>query len=200
MTTITIQNPGEVHLHFADAAPKGLPMGGILTGALAAALQTRQPSTPPDQGEVWPGQGGHYIGTMPAIGSAPGYHLVASPQRGENLAYGGRDHDTPGATSQHDGKVNTAALLADSVPHPAAQFAAAVRTDGHTDFYLPSRAELLLCWLCAPQLFEKSSYYWSSSQSSRHDAWIQGFEYGSSYWGGKVSEVRAVAVRQIPLL
>ena len=56
-----------------------------------------------------------------------------------------------------------------------------------------------MCYLAAPQLFKKEGYYWSSSQYSRYDAWCQDFEYGSSYFSGKVTELRARPVRKIPL-
>jgi len=154
----------------------------------------------PAQGEVWQGQGGYYIGTMPPIKGTPGYHLVRAQEEAKDLEYGGSGHDTPGAASQHDGASNTAALLADSKPHPAAQWAASVRAEDHADFYLPSRAELFLAWLCAPHLFKKSGYYWSSTQYSRRSACVQDFEYGGSGWLIKDGEFRAVAVRRIPLL
>lgn len=197
--SIAIHNPSHVHLHFGSLPPEELSLTDLPREYNPIRTTKATTSTPPAQGEAWMGMGGYYLGTMPAIQGQPGYHLVISPERANDITYGPRDHDVTGAASQHDGKANTNALLADNKVHPAAQWAAAVRTNGHADFYLPSRAELFLCWLCAPQFFEKSGYYWSSSQVSAHLAWIQGFEYGHSGWGIKGNELRAVAVRQIPL-
>ena len=107
--------------------------------------------------------------------------------------------NTSSAHSQVDGRANTAALLADGQKHPAALAASKHNADGHTDFYLPSRFELLLCWLSAPQAFAKEGYYWSSSQYSRGSAWCQVFEYGSSTISDKDYELRARPVRTIQL-
>ena len=97
-----------------------------------------------------------------------------------------------------DGKANTAALVAHG-GHPVAEWAASYEANGLTDFYLPSRLELLMCYLAAPQLFKKEGYYWSSSQFSRGSAWCQGFEDGGSNGTGKDNELRARPVRTIQL-
>jgi hypothetical protein len=69
----------------------------------------------------------------------------------------------------------------------------------HDDWHLPSQAELFLASLYAPQVFEKEGWYWSSTQGSRGSAFVQDFEHGGSYWGGKGNEYRVRAVRWIPL-
>ena len=98
-----------------------------------------------------------------------------------------------------DGLANTRALLADSNEHPAAKLASEFTADGHNDFYLPSRFELLMCYLAAPQLFQQSGWYWSSTQYSRNRAWCQVFEDGTSFNYGKGNELRARPVRTIQL-
>lgn len=155
--------------------------------------------TPPAPGQPWPGQGGIYICTLPAQFGLPARHLVVGTNESEDLAWGGYDSDATDATSQTDGHTNTAALLADSNDHPAAKWAAAYTEDGHADYYLPSRIELLMCYLHAPQVFKTSGWYWSSSQSSRYGAWCQDFEYGHSSANGKDGEFRARPVRSIQL-
>ncbi|MBH2009772.1 MAG: hypothetical protein I8H71_08760, partial [Xanthomonadaceae bacterium] len=133
-----------------------------------------------------------------ALLGVPARHLVAGDSETDDVAFG-PSLDVPGATSQLDGPANTAALLASGQDHPAAKCAAAYTADGHTDFYLPSRLDLVMAHICAPQLFQKSGYYWSSTQLSRHGAFVQGFEYGNSYWGGKDDEHRVRAFRWVHL-
>lgn len=171
------------------------------TSQAAAALEVQGTAnaTPPKPGQHWPDQGGIYICTLPAQFGLPARHLVVGTNEAENLKWGGYSTDTPAAASQTDGRANTAALLADSEAHPAAAWAAQYAEDGHTDYHLPSRYELFMCWLCAPQLLNNGDWYWSSSQSSSHGAWAQDFEYGYSSGGAKDNEFRARPVRWIHL-
>lgn len=192
---ITINNP-IIHCHgLATTA------GSLLASLVSAPVTDEKPAatTPPQAGQPWPGQGGIYIGTFPAQFGQPAYHLIAATEDCGRHAWGGHGHETSGANSQVDGRANTAALLADAQKHPAALAASKHNADGHTDFYLPSRFESLLCWLSAPQVFGKEGYYWSSSQVSRYDAWFQDFEYGFSTYGDKGGELRVRPVRRIHL-
>lgn len=177
--------------------------GGCAPHTAAATTAPAPHSTttlmPPAPGQPWPGQGGIYICTLPAQFGLPARHLVVGTNEADELAWGGYDADATGATSQTDGRANTAALLADSKDHPAAKWAAAYTEDGHTDYYLPSRIELLTCYLHAPQVFKTSSWYWSSSQCSRSYAWCQAFAYGGSGADLKGNEFRARAVRRVQL-
>jgi hypothetical protein len=161
-------------------------------------LSTALNDGPPAPGELWPGQGGHYVCTLPAQFGLPARHLILATVETEDLTWGGYGEDFAG-TNETDGRANTAALLADSTTHPAAQWAAKHTHDGHTDFYLPSRIELLMCYLYTPQAFKTSGWYWSSSQCSRYYAWCQDFEYGYSSALSKDSEFRARPVRSIQL-
>ena len=191
--------------------PAGLPIPGIVselkaqadatTSAFASthSLQAEDlPGVPVNHGGIWPGMGGHFIATLPALHGLPPRHLILATEEKDELAWGRRGEEVPGATSHHDGRANTQALL-EHGDHPAAAWAAAYQADGHNDFYLPSRFELLMCYLAAPQLFQQSGWYWSSSQYSRDSAWCQGFEYGGSHYGGKDAELRARPVRTIQL-
>lgn len=153
--------------------------------------------TPPAYGERWAGQGGLYVGSWPAMLGLPARHLIAGESEIEDTTYGGRGHDEPGAASRVDGPANTAALLASGHEHPAAQWAAAYTSDGHTDFHLPAQSDLFLAWLCAPHIFNKEGWYLSSSQTSADYAFVQYFAYGHSYWDGKGHKFRARAFRWI---
>ena len=155
--------------------------------------------TPPAPGQPWPGHGGIYICTLPAQFGLPARHLVVGTNEAEDLTWGPYGEEAPGATSQTDGRANTAALTTRGTGHPAAVWASQYTEDGHTDYYLPSRIELLMCYLHAPQVFKTSGWYWSSSQSSRTIAWGQVFEYGDSLASLKDDEFRARPVRSIQL-
>ena len=154
--------------------------------------------TPPAAGEIWPGQGGRFICTVAASEGLPARHLVFGTGEAEALAFGPY-LDVPGARSMLDGRANTAALLASGSEHPAAAWAAAYTADGHTDFHLPSRVDLVLAHAHAKEHFSEDDWYWSSTQYSRGFAFVQGFEYGSSVWGGKDDEHRVRAVRWVLL-
>lgn len=153
---------------------------------------------PPAHGEYWPGQGGRYICTLPALLGVPARHLVVGDKEAEDVEFGPAI-DVPGATSHLDGPANTAALLATGQHHPAALWAVAYTADGHADFFLPSRLDLVMAHICAPQLFQKSDWYWSSTQYSRIGAFVQCFENGLSYWSSKVNERRVRAFRWVHL-
>lgn len=152
--------------------------------------------TPPAHGEYWPGQGGRYICSMAASLGLPARHLIIGDSEAEGMEFGSY-LDVQGARSHLDGPKNTAALLATEKPHPAAAWAAAQTADGHTDFHLPSRVDMLMAYIHAPQLFKKDGWHWTSTQYSRCYAFAQGFEGGGSYWDLKDNERRARAFRWI---
>lgn len=202
-TTIVLPNGGA-------ALPDSLLSSLVTHGATALARQADAPAapavvrptdalTPPAAGELWPGQGGYYVCTLPAAFGLPARHLIVAADEQDGLAWGGYDSDCHGAASQTDGRANTAALVADDEDHPAAQYAHQYTADGHNDFHLPSRHDLYMAYLHAPQLFQRTGWYWSSSQCSRLSAWCQDFECGSSGADGKGDEFRARPVRWIHL-
>ncbi|WP_114968516.1 DUF1566 domain-containing protein [Rhodoferax ferrireducens] len=169
------------------------------TGATPAPLvKPTDTPTPPAMGEYWPGQGGRYLCTLPALLGMPARHLIAGDGEAEDLKFG-PSIDVPGATSQIDGAANTDALCACSESHPAAKWARAYRADGHTDFFLPAKLDLVMSHICAPQIFKTSSDYWTSTQGSRSSAFVQDFEDGYSGWYSKGSGHRVRAFRVIPL-
>jgi hypothetical protein len=167
----------------------------------AGVAQASGPATaqPPALGEIWAGQGGRYGGTMPARDGKPGYHLIVAETQAERVKFGPYDHDVTGAADHWDGLVNTAALTMEEKEHPAAGWVRAQSPDGHSDFYLPAHAELCQLWINVPQLFQKEGWYWSSTQYSPDDAWVQDFENGGSGVSSKGYEFRAVAVRRLAL-
>ena len=161
-----------------------------------AAKPAPQGNTPPPHGEYWPGQGGYYICTLPALLGLPARHLIAGKEQAK--ATFGSYEEVSDCSSPIDGPANTKALLAHG-SHPAAQWASAYTADGHQDFHLPAKLDLVMAHICAPHLFDKKGYYWTSTQNSRYYAFVQGFEYGYSDWSLKGHELRVRAFRRIPL-
>jgi hypothetical protein len=155
-------------------------------------------TTPPAMGEYWPGQGGRYICTLPALLGMPARHLIAADKEFENIVFGPRV-DVPGATSHIDGAANTKALLANSEDHKAAFLASDYTKDGHSDFFLPARLDMVMAHICAPHLFQKSSWYWTSTQISSSYAFVQDFEGGYSDWHYKDDDYRVRPCRVIQL-
>lgn len=154
--------------------------------------------TPPSPGQYWSGQGGHFICTLPALQNLPARHLIVGSDEAEDLKYGPREN-VPGATSHINGRANSTALICTHRDHQAAKWAGYYNADGHSDFFLPARLDMLMAYICTPQLFKKDSYYWTSTQNSPNDAFFQDFEYGYSIASGKGNEYRARAFRVIPL-
>lgn len=158
--------------------------------------------TPPAIGHHWPGQGGCYMGTMPAIGDLPARHLVFGAEAPKTLTWGPYGTKVEGANSRIDGAANTAAILAHKAAHggefPAAEWAAAYTADGHTDFHLPSQADLFFASLQPTALFALA-WHWSSTRNSSSYAFIPSFEDGYSGRGGKVTDYRVRPVRWIHL-
>lgn len=153
----------------------------------------------PAIGQPWPEQGGIYAGLMRGAAGKPDYHLVvpAGPKGFiAKVAWGGYEKDEAAAGSEYDGYANTRALVNSKHSHPAAEWAAELEIEGHTDFYLPSRRELALCYANVPELFEKA-WHWSSTQYSPYSAWIQLFDGGFQSLDHKSNEFRARAVRRV---
>lgn len=205
---LTIQHCDTIHVHLqpgrvsivSEAIVEGLKRdiagaGAEIPGSVQTFATLHQP---PALGELWPGQGGRFAGTMPARDGKPAYHLIVGPSTNA-IAFGPYDHDVPGAADHADGRANTAALVANGKDHPAARWAAAVTEGECGGYYLPAHNELMVMWVCAPQLFEKDRGYWSSTQSSPNIAWVQDFEDGNSGIDGKGTELRAAAVRRLEI-
>lgn len=156
--------------------------------------------TPPASGQIWPGQGGVYICTMPALFTAPARHIIGgledSPTK---LVYGPYGKDVPGASCHVDGRANTAALTAAGDEYEAAKWASEYEAEGHKDYHLASRLDMLMAYICAAKHFKKSDVYSTSTQHSRGNAFVQDFEDGDSYWNYKDCERRVRAFRWISL-
>lgn len=146
---------------------------GQATAPVAAIGDTLVP------GQFYAHEGGIYIGTMPARGTLDAYALFACRQQSEGLTFG-PDIKVAGADDHWDGVANTLALGNSGDDHPAVDYCRHLNVDGKADWYLPAHAELCLAWINCAQEFEKSGYYWSSTQNGRLNAWVQDFQGGYS--------------------
>ena len=172
---------------------------GLLTQALPSAANV-QPVTAqyvPALGEYWPGQGGFNGGPVAARGDVPAHYLIIAANDVGDHEWGCRGIEVKGL-SKTDGYTNTQLLIVndDDRKYPAADACAEHQADGHHDFYLPACAELYQCWLNAPELFAKDTWYWSSSQRSAYTAFLMHFGDGTQHNTAKSSELRVRPVRR----
>jgi hypothetical protein len=161
-------------------------------------------------GKPVPGQGGVLAAIMRGriVNGAeePPYALLVAPRdvgdlndtrwAKEGVSWGHLE-EVEGCTSRTDGKANTAAMLAAECP--AAIKVTGLEHEGHKDYYVPSLGELNAAAGNVPEQFDSNGVYWTSTQTSRYFAFVQGFEDGYSGWSFKVYERRVRAFRQIPL-
>ena len=146
----------------------------------------------PELGAVWPGQGGHNGGLVAAHGNVAAHYLIIAAKDVGSHEWGERGSESQ-ATSKRDGFSNTVTLMEGD--HPAAKAATSYTADGHDNFYLPAAAELYQCWLNAPDLFAKDTWYWSSTQRSADTAFFMTFGDGTQNFFGKYYELRVRPVR-----
>lgn len=164
----------------------------------------KQTPTLPTFGAMVPGQGGIFAAILrgpivDGVQQPPYALLVADATVGEieEVIWGEYGTDVPGTSSRTDGQANTDAMVLANCP--AALRVREISIDGHTDFYLPTLGELNSAAANVPEIFSTDGYYWSSTQGSRYDAFVQDFEGGNSYWDGKDSGRRVRAFRRISL-
>lgn len=151
----------------------------------------------PAIGELWPGQGGYNGGYFPARGDVKAHHLiVASLKEDLDLAYGGRDKRIAGADDKDDGLKNCQALIASGHEHPAAKFCLDYREDGHADYFLGARRQMLFLAATVPQLFRTDRYYWTSTRASSDHAVGQAFGDGCQVSNGMQVEHLVRPVRR----
>lgn len=125
----------------------------------------------PRIGHRWAYQGGIYAGVTRGVNGAPDCHLVVSEQEAPAVAWA-----------------------------DACKFAADLEEDGHRDFTLPTRAELALLFANVKELFA-GDWHWSGEQcaGAAEYAWFQSFANGIQFTNHKGNELRARAVRRVPL-
>lgn len=129
-------------------------------------------ATRPIIGEYLTMQGGIYVGDILGDDKVL-YGLSVGEEMDIGMAEFG--YEFKGDLSQWDGLSNTNLLRGKS---PAADIAANYERNGHCDFYLPARRELMVALANVPHLFNPKDYYWSSTTRGNDYAWAVDFEHG----------------------
>ncbi|QXR37258.1 DUF1566 domain-containing protein [Alcaligenes aquatilis] len=160
-----------VQFDLGGGAVLALPTSTVAEKLIGSLKQATTPVTGHHKiGEYLSGQGGIYIGDI--RGDDGVLYGLVTPNQDVGTAAWGPEGDLD--MSAWDGLSNTNAL---SVKYPAAKLARNYEADGHCDFYLPSRREMMVALANAPDLFEKSSWYWTSSLRGSYP-WAVYFENG----------------------
>jgi len=145
----------------------------------------------------FPSQGGY------AIGVFNGFMYIVSPKSTEvTRAWKTTNTATSGTASTTDGLANSNAM--NDANHPAAQYCRGLTTGGYTDWYLPAKDELNFLYQNKANLPSGEDFvsntYWSSTEASSLNAWIQFFASGTQFSGAKTSSSLYVrAVRRVPV-
>lgn len=123
-----------------------------MSGALQAVFQNQRSFGPPPPGAIGSSyEGGFYAGEISVAGNgvASHYLVVAPVSSGETTdLYKDTNESVSGADSVIDGPQNTADMVAagSSTNFPAAHFCNNASIGGFTDWYLPAKNELEVCY------------------------------------------------------
>lgn len=149
-----------------EALPRGPEVDADAEG------ETSVPGTPADQpphiGQYWPGQGGVYAGMVRGRDGEADYPLILC-------------EEAPDQEFSWQG---------------ALDHAKTITADGHSDFTVPNRWESALLYANLQDLIDTDHWYWTSTQSSEHTAFTQGFYYGYQDDDDKACERRCRFVRR----
>lgn len=118
------------------------------TGPASAASNSVTPALPAI-GAAY--EGGYFAGQISTAGnSIADYNIIIGPKASAQsaLAWKNVATATPGADSSINGPQNTADMVADgnSTVYPAAHFCNNLVTGGYSDWYMPARNELEICY------------------------------------------------------
>ena len=154
------------------------------------------PTTPPIPGQYWPAEKGWYAGICRSEDGLSGWHLIL-PKGAKfyfkDVTWGERGQDVAAAENNFDGLANTVAMA-----EAGSALAIKIRKLPG-DCYLPSRFESALIYAMLRDQIELGDWYWTSTQTSAGNAWVQNFGNGDQYYYGKGGTGRARAVRRLSL-
>jgi len=111
---------------------------------MQAKAASNWPSPPPTIGDAY--GGGFYAGQIGVSGVAT-HNLVVGPvssAQSTNKKWKVENTSTSGTSSVINGPANSAAM--NNADHPAAQFCEAVNVGGFSDWYMPAKNELEICY------------------------------------------------------
>ena len=115
---------------------------------------------------------------------------------------GARQWDKTGMRSTADGQTNIAkaSLSGDFTRLSASAYCAALRSNGHADWYLPAKDELGVLYAGRSAIGgfdeESGTAYWSSSEVTNLFAWSQDFSDGFQNGAAKSMGLHVRCVRQ----
>lgn len=177
----------------ASIALPALTVAERLIENIRAATAPQPAVNRPRIGEYLAGQGGIYAGEILGDDGTTYGLVIAEPQDVGKARWapdGERD------LSEWDGLTNTSRLRNEC---PAAKLASDYEADGHADFYLPSRREMMVALANVPHLFGKDSWYWTSTPHSEDYAWAVDFEGGGVFNDFRRFEFRVRPFRRLPI-
>jgi hypothetical protein len=141
-----VKNPPLPSGPYQDSTARGV-------WTLDQALQFKKQGLWPTAGNIAPptviGQaygGGFYAGQIGVSGVATHYLIVAPVASGQDssLQWKTTDTETSGTSSVIDGPTNSSNM--NNADHPAAQFCEGLTIGGFSDWYMPARNELEVCY------------------------------------------------------
>jgi len=153
-------------------------------GALSAASNSVTPVLPPVIGEAY--QGGYYAGQISTTGNGIATHnLVVGPKASAQTtaSWKSSNSSTAGTSSVIDGPANSTAM--NDASHPAAQFCKAVTSGGFSDWYMPAKNELEVCYF---NLKPRTTTNYTSSGKNANAVPAR----ASNYSGGTPAQTSAV--------
>jgi hypothetical protein len=120
-----------------------------MSGAHQAVFMNQRSFGPPPPGAIGSAyEGGFYAGQISTAGnSVADFYLVVAPvSSGENSSVQWKTSSTTtaGTTSVIDGPTNSANM--NNASHPAAQFCEGLTIGGFSDWYMPAKNELEVCY------------------------------------------------------
>lgn len=191
----------------------------MIPGVTASAKWRRgvapEPALPTIPGE--PFGGGFYAGDI-QYPNGQWYKLiiadVASKVTGENSRWKVVNTFTPATGDQVDGMANTQAMIAEDIDlHPAAKHIINHRGGGFADWYMPAKDELNVIYTnlgpnrpnspphykLGGSQFLTSGWFWSSTQYSAENSWMQAMGEGIQTSGIFVSYKNGIILHAIPI-
>ena len=216
----------------------------ILQTQMQAKAASNWPSPPPSIGDAY---GGGFFAGQIGVGGVATHNLVVGPKASAEssvTSYKTANTATPGADSVIDGPQNTADMVADgsSAVYPSAHFCNNLVTGGFSDWYMPAKNELEVCYYnlkpstdgndtadginpnaIPPRASNYTSgipaqtsaaafvtgtgaeafvtnlvgYYWSSTENSATQGFVQYFLNGNQFAYNKTEDFRVRAIRRV---